>query len=432
MNYYVWTIGCQMNRAESLRMSELLDSCGLRQVKNAREADIAILNTCVVRQNAEDKVVGTLGYIKGLKLLNPGMLIAVTGCFVGPEQGQLLLDFPHVDFFFQPGAHAEFEEWLAAKQLKRQDETGHGANGEMQPVVRSIPIMQGCNNFCSYCIVPYRRGRERSRPAAEIMQDVREAVDKGAREVILLGQNVNAYGHGADGDVDLAGLLAMLNLVPGLLRIRFLTNHPKDMGDRLIEAIAELPGVCHHLCLPLQAGDDDILNAMNRGYTVADYRALVDRLRRRLPDIALSTDLIVGFPGETEERFRNTLDVVSEMRFDVVHAAAYSVRSGTKAASDYRDDVPVDEKVRRLRLVEAYQAEIAAGINKQFIGSPVEVLVEGKKGVKWYGRSTGDKLVFFTDAGDWRGRIALVEVLSASPWALQGKLNTVAQDEIYA
>jgi len=424
MKYYIWTIGCQMNRAESLEMANLLNRSGHEQVKTARQADLAVLNTCVVRQNAENKVNGMLGYMKGIKTLNPDLRIVVSGCFVEAETAALQKLFPFVDYFFQAGMPGQFEDWLAAQSLLCHPDSHFLPKRAGNSVVTYIPIIQGCNNYCSYCIVPYRRGREKSRPPAEIVNEAAEAVDGGAREIILLGQNVNAYGHDLEQDIDLCRLLSLLHVIPDLLRIRFLTNHPKDMSPGLLEAMASLPKICRHVCLPLQAGDDRILKAMNRHYTVDRYRSLIHEMRNKVPGIAISTDLIVGFPGETHEQFLNSVRAIEELRFDVVHTAAYSPRSGATAAAEFADDVADEVKKKRLHQVESLQEAIATEINSGLIGLIMEVLVEGEKDSKWYGRTYSDKLVFFTGQHDLLGKLVKVEIESASPWAMRGRLFT--------
>jgi tRNA-2-methylthio-N6-dimethylallyladenosine synthase len=421
--YYIWTIGCQMNKAESQRAADYLESFGYKATRVLQNADLVLLNTCVVRQSAEDKVIGTLGFLKGLKNSKPDLPILVTGCFVDSDVKQLQKNFPHVDLFFKPGDYAILVEWA-----ERQDITVPG-HIEGLPLTESVtvsafvPIIQGCNNFCSYCIVPYRRGRERSRPVDEILYEVSYMVQHGAREVTLLGQNVNSYGHDLQAKPDLSALLTALNGINGLSRIRFLTNHPKDMGQQLIQAIASLDKVCEHINLPLQSGDDDVLKAMRRGYTVEQYRQLVNSIRNCVPEVALSTDVIVGFPGESEEQFESTLTVLEEVRFDTVHVAVYSPRSGTTASREYEDNVPYKLKKERLTRIEMLQANVAGEIGLRLIGKGVEVLVEGKKGGKWYGRTRSNKLVFFESDSNCLGRLVDVTIARASPWALQGEIT---------
>lgn len=419
--YLIWTIGCQMNKAESQRVAGYLESAGYQPVKSFPEASLIVLNTCVVRQSAENKVLGTLGLLKGLKKERHGLSILVTGCFVNSGIEGLTKQFPQVDFFFRPGAYSELIDWIESQDISGAEQ------GIILPVRSSpcalVPIIQGCDNFCSYCIVPYRRGREVSRPLEEIVREVEGLVGGGAKEVTLLGQNVDSYGHDLPEQPDLADLLARLNSIDGLARIRFLTNHPKDMNPKLIEAVASLDKVCEHLELPVQAGDNDILMAMRREYKVEQYRELVHVVRRRVPQVSLSTDVIVGFPGETEEQFENTRSLLEELRFDIVHVAAYCPRPGTIAWREYQDHVTREVKRERLSEVEQLQAAIAGGINLQIRGQTVEVLVEGKKKGKWFGRSRSDKLVFFEDDIDRLGQLVKVRIEKTSPWALQGNID---------
>lgn len=416
--YSIWTIGCQMNKAESQRIASYLNSVGYHDVKSPREADLIVLNTCVVRQSAEDKVLGMLGQLKGLKREHPDIRILVTGCFVDSHVEDLKKRFPHVDFLFRPGAYPDFISWLQGEGLLRY---ARNDAGKVPSPCAYIPIIQGCNNFCSFCIVPYRRGREISRPVEEVVCEAEEMAKRGIKEITLLGQNVDSYGRDLPGHPDLTDLLYRLNEIEGLSRIRFLTNHPKDMSQKLIEAVASLEKVCKYLELPVQSGDDDILKAMRRGYTIEQYRELVRAIKERLPQVSLSTDVIVGFPGETEEQFEHTFSLLAEMRFDVVHVAAYSPRSGTIAWRKYEDDVPRETKKERLKKVEQLQASVAGEINSGYIGKEVEVLVEGNKKGKWYGRTESNKLVFFQDDADCSGQLVKVNIEKTSPWALQGK-----------
>ncbi len=432
--YFIWTIGCQMNKAESQRIAGYLDSAGYQAAPSLHEADLVLLNTCVVRQSAEDRVLGTLGLLEGIKRDNPGLSIVVTGCFVDANIAGLKRHFPHVDFFFKPGAYAELTTWAQQQGIVPAGLGPCGCSLLSNPSYRTeagqapspwafMPLIQGCNNFCSYCIVPYRRGREVSRPPEDIVCEANELARVGVKEITLLGQNVDSYGHDLPGHPDLAGLLRELNDIDGLLRIRFLTNHPKDMSPRLIEAIASLDKVCEHLELPAQAGDDNMLEIMRRGYTVEQYRSLVKNIRQHIPGISLSSDIIVGFPGETEQQFEHTFSLLEETRFDVVHIAAYSPRPGTIAWRKYEDTVPPEVKKSRVDRVEQLQAGIAGEINRAYQGRIVEVLVEGKKKGKWYGRARSDKLVFFADSADRFGQAVKVEIDKTSPWALQGEIQ---------
>ncbi len=453
MLYTIWTIGCQMNKADSERVAAALEGIGLSPALTGETADVVVLNTCVVRGNAEEKVKGKLGALTGLKRRNPHLLAAVMGCLVPPDRADLARQFPQVDLFFTAMETARLVE-LVASRHSVEDGSDLPVGGQSAPlavsspagartahglasppvsgvgaIARYVPIIYGCNNFCAYCIVPFRRGREVSRSPEDILTDVRACLQAGAREITLLGQNVDAYhGTGAaaapDATLDLAGLLRLIHDEPDLVRLRFLTSHPRDMSDRLIAAVAALPKVCPAINLPVQAGDDEVLRAMGRGYTVGDYRRLVGRMRQAIPGLALSTDLIVGFPGETDEQFQHSVDLLAELRFDMVHVAAYSPRPGTRAAAMV-DDVPAAEKGRRLQTVESLQAEIVGEVNNGLVGTPVEVLVEDRHRGKWRGRTSSDKLVFFDDPMDWRGRLATVRISQAGPWSLQGTVLSV-------
>ena len=411
--YHIWTIGCQMNKAESERLGSYLEQQGYQATVRAEEADLIVLNSCVVRQSAENRVINKLSALKSLKKLRPNLTLAVTGCLVNSEADHLKQSLPYVDYFFKAG---DFPPWLEKDQI-----------GSILPQSPScctfVPIIQGCNNFCSYCIVPYRRGREKSRPMAEIIEEVSELVRRGVKEVTLLGQNVDSYGHDLPDKPDLADLLSELNTIDGLLRIRFLTNHPKDMSLKLIEAVASLDKVCEQINLPVQSGSDDILKAMNRGYAAGHYRQLINEIRSKVPEIALSTDVIVGFPSESQQQFQQTVDLLSELKFDTVHVAVYSPRPGALASSQFEDNIPPAEKKERLQKIEQLQEGIATEINARLLGKTAEVLVEGRKGDKWWGRTRSDKLVFFSGHDDFKGQLVEIRIEKTSPWSLQGKVE---------
>ncbi len=415
--FYIWTIGCQMNKADSLNLSAELERMGYRSVSTAEEADIVVLNSCVVRQSAEDKVVNKLTNLKALKKTRPGVFIALTGCIVNSDTDRLKERFKHVDAFFKP---QQFRDLLSCIKTHSEPSPWSPARAVWESVKAYIPIIQGCNNFCSYCIVPYRRGREKSRPMAEIIREVEQYIECGIKEIILLGQNVDSYGHDLPDSPNLADLLTEVNQIDGLERIRFLTSHPKDMNRKLIEAVASLEKVCEHISLPAQAGDNEILQAMRRGYTVEQYVDLIGRIREAIPQVALSNDIIVGFPGETAAQFGRTYDLLEKLRFDAVHVAAYSPRPGTIASRKLKDNVSIEEKQDRLKSIEALQESISRQINYQLVNRTAEVLVEGKKGTRWQGRTREDKLVFFEDEGDWYGKLAQVNVTHAGAWSLQG------------
>jgi tRNA-2-methylthio-N6-dimethylallyladenosine synthase len=403
-----------MNRAESERLTSRFEGLGGEMTDAVSEADLIILNSCVVRQSAENRVINKLKALKHLKKTKPDTVLALTGCMVDSDIERMHMNYPYIDHFFKAGDSPPWLEKPEALSLPPRP----------SPAV-FVTISQGCDNFCSYCIVPYRRGREKSRPLGEILCEVRELVKRGAREVTLLGQNVDSYGHDLPGKPDLADLLTELNSIEGLLRLRFLTNHPKDMSPRLIKAVASLDKVCEQISLPVQAGSDEILKAMGRGYTIAQYRRLVETIRKGIPDVALSTDIIVGFPTESETLFRQTLDLLSELKFDTVHIAAYSPREGTKAARDFENDVPAEEKKERLKKTELLQEKIQTEINARLMGKTLEILVEGKQRGKWYGRTRTDKLVFFNSSKNCQGQLLTINIRKTSPWSLQGRPESV-------
>ncbi|MBN1152502.1 MAG: tRNA (N6-isopentenyl adenosine(37)-C2)-methylthiotransferase MiaB [Dehalococcoidia bacterium] len=425
--YHLWTIGCQMNQAESRRIDGLLAAAGYEAVPHLEQADLVILNTCVVRQSAEDRILGTLGLLAGMKRERPGLNIAVTGCFTARDRGELRRRFPHVDLFFGSGEYAALSSWLGLPVPSEEPASPPFPSclrrAEAPTEVSAyVPIIQGCNNFCTYCIVPYTRGREVSRTLEDVEAEVTALVSGGISEVSLLGQNVDSYGHDLPGAPSLANLLELLHPISGLRRLRFLTNHPKDMSRRLIGAMASLDKVCEHLDLALQSGDDDMLKSMGRGYTSEQFRALVSDIRAAIPGISIATDIIVGFPGETDDQFERTFSMLREIRFDTVHVAAYSPRPGTAASRLFEDSVSESTKQERFHRIEELQEAIAAEINAAYFNRTVEVLVEGTRRGKWFGRTRTNKLVFFEDERDHHGQTVQVAVSTTSPWALQGNL----------
>ena len=413
LNYHIWTIGCQMNKAESERLASLFEETGYQHVSDVADADLIVINTCVVRQNAEDRAVHKLQNFKPLKKARPDIILAVTGCWVESNTDQLKKTFPFVDYFFKAG---ECPPWVdRAKWLQALPK-------EPQPATY-VPIIHGCNNFCAYCVVPYRRGREKSRPLSEIGCEVKELVKRGTREVTLLGQNVDSYGHDLPEKPALSDLLIELNGIDGLYRIRFLTNHPKDMSLPLIKTVARLEKVCKNITLPAQAGSNEILQAMRRGYTIEEYKRLVNEIRSEIPDVGLVSDIIVGFPSETETQFQQTVNLLTEVKFDTVHLAAYSPRPSTIAAKEMADDVSGDDKKRRFATLESLQENIVTEINAKLKGKKIEILVEGKQKGKWFGRTGTDKLVFFHDNGNHMGKLVNLRIDLTSPWSLQGTIN---------
>jgi tRNA-2-methylthio-N6-dimethylallyladenosine synthase len=419
-SFYIWTIGCQMNTADSERLASALEQLGLNSADRAQDADVIVLNSCVVRQSAEDKVVGNLQIMLPLKKQDPNRVVALMGCMVGPKTDELARRFPNVDVFMRPQQYEPLLE-LVGERLGLDWEGCVGNYAPTRPdVACHVPIIHGCDLMCSFCIIPYRRGRQVSRPLEEIAEEVELLATRGVKEVTVLGQTVDAYGHDLPGDTDLADLLARLDQVSGLDRIRFLTSHPAFMSQRIVQAVADLPKVCEHINLPVQAGDDQVLSRMRRTYTRAEYVEMVGRIRDTVPGVALSTDIIVGFPGETEEQFQRTLDLLTDLRLDKVHCAPYSTRPGTTAHRNMEDDVPQKEKAERRERVDRLQERILTEINADLVGTTKEVLVEGRQKGKWQGRARSNKLVFFEDDGYHLGKLVDVRIDRSSPWSLQG------------
>ena len=417
--YYIWTIGCQMNKADSERLESALGQMGLNPTRSPEEADVIVLNSCVVRQSAEDKVVGMLSSLKPIKQRNPDKIVALMGCMVGPKTGRLEERFPYADVFMRPQQYEPLLNLLGERM-------GFDPDGCVGPltakahVATYIPIIHGCDKFCSFCIIPYRRGREVCRPIEDLVRETELLSQRGVKEVTLLGQNVDSYGHDLPGQPGLGDLLAAVNDVEELERVRFLTSHPNDMSDHIIDSVAELDKVCEHINLPFQAGDDEVLAKMRRGYSNQDYRHLIQKIRDRIPNVSLSTDVIVGFSGETDTQFERTLEMIRDIRFDKVHAAAYSTRPETIAARTMADDVPYEQKKARLKAIEDLQEQNQTAINAQLEGHTVTVLVEGRKRGKWHGRNRNDKLVYFDDAEDRTGQLVNLRIGETSPWSLQG------------
>jgi len=422
-SYYIWTIGCQMNKADSERLASALEQMGLQPTDAPGDADVIVLNSCVVRQSAEDKVVSMLGMVKPLKLRRPDRVVALMGCMVGPKADELKARFPYVDAFARPQQYKPILDIIG----QRMGLDWEGCVGTLTPprpsVTAYVPVIHGCDLMCTFCIIPYRRGRQVSRPVEDVRREVELLVQRGVKEVTLLGQTVDAYGLDLPEKPDLADLFQAIHNIEGLLRIRFLTSHPIFMTERIIDAIASLPKVCEHINLPVQAGDDVVLERMRRRYHSDQYRRIIETIRKKIPNVGLSTDVIVGFPGETEEQFQHTLELLEEIRFDKVHVAAYSPRPGTFAWRKIPDDIPWQEKERRLKAVEQLQERIATETNARLLGTHQEVLVEGRHKGKWQGRTRSDKLVFYSADDDQTGRLVTVRIERTSPWSLQGVLE---------
>ena len=421
-SYYIWTVGCQMNKADSERMESALGQMGLGPTESPGDADVIVLNSCVVRESAEDRVIGMLTSLKPLKQKNPEKVLALMGCMVGPQTKALQKRYPYVDAFMQPQQFSRLLE-IVGERIGIDPEGCVGPLTARADVATYIPIIHGCDKFCTFCIIPYRRGREVSRPVDEIVLEARMLARRGVKEVTLLGQNVDSYGHDLSGSIDLGDLLSAVNEVEELERVRFLTSHPNDMSDHIIDTIAHLDKVCEHVNLPFQAGDDQVLKNMRRGYTNDEYRAKIERIRNRIPNVSMATDLIVGFCGETEEQFERTLEMVKDMKFDKVHAAAYSTRPGTIAARMMEDNVPHEEKQRRLKAITSLQETVLTEINSTLEGTTQEILVEGLKRGRWFGRNRNDKLVYFDEDVNRSGEMVTVKIDRVGPWSLHGTLT---------
>lgn len=434
MRYHIWTAGCQMNVADSQRVASALEKLGYLPSPRAEEADVIVLNTCVVRQSAEDKAYGWLHTLRPLKAHRPEVVINLMGCLVGIKGNpELRTAFPFVDVFSPPSDPGPLIEHLLMLDV------GSPELLEIQPhhtlmdsdwvlpqsergrlVSAYVPVIEGCSHACSFCVIPLRRGVEHSRPMDEVTSEVRCLAKQGVREVTLLGQIVDRYGKDLPDRPTLADLLREVHEIEEIDRIRFLTSHPNWLTDELIEAVAELPKVCEHIEVPVQAGDDEILRRMKRGYSTEDYRLLIKQIRQRVPETSLATDIIVGFPGETTIQFRRTYQLLEELRFDVVHLARYSPRPGTVAARRMEDDLPQEEKMYRFRVLEELQAQIAGEINTGYVGRTVNVLVEEMHKDRWKGRTRTNKLVFFKSDDNLRGQIVPVRIEWAGPWSMRG------------
>lgn len=440
MKYHIWTEGCQMNVADSQRVGSALEHLGYSQTEIPAEADVIVLNTCVVRQSAEDKAYGRLSSFQPLKQQNPGLVINLMGCLVGVKgHEKLKARFPYVDVFSPPSdpgpliAHltqGEIRSMENAETTRRfltmDEELILPVSERGQLVSAHVPVVYGCSHACTYCIIPYQRGIERSRPVGDIIAEIRSLAAQGVKEITLLGQIVDRYGKDIADGPNLAGLLRLAHEVDGIERLRFLTSHPNYFGEDLLEAVAELPKVMPHFEIPIQAGDDTVLENMRRGYTQQDYRRLVEKIRARIPDCSIATDIIVGFPGETEAQFMQTFQVLADLKLDVAHLARYSMRAGTVATRRMVDDVSDEEKMRRFRLLEELQENVVAEINGKYLGESVPVLFEEKVKGRWKGRTPTNKLVFVESDSDLRGKILPATITWTGPWSMQATLQRQA------
>ena len=432
---YIETFGCQMNVSDSEKIVALLKGAGYEPTRDSASADLILLNTCSVRAKAEQKVYQHLDRFKGAKKGGRRVLIGVGGCVAQQEGEQLLAKVPHLDLVFGThNLHRLPEMVRAAEEGARLAEVDFLANDTRRDlfpideapggVTRFVTIMQGCDNFCSYCIVPYVRGREISRRAGDVVAEIDALVAKGVREVTLLGQNVNSYGLKEPGGPDFAALLRQLSAIDGLERIRFTTSHPKDISPPLIACFVELPKLCSHIHLPVQAGSDTVLAAMKRGYTRGQYLDVVARLKAARPDIQITGDMIVGFPGETEEDFAQTLSLMEEVRYTDLFSFIYSPRPET-AAAKLPDPVDRAEKQSRLERLQALQRAMTLESNQSLVGSLQQVLVEGmsKRGDQLSGRSSGNRVVNFSGDPALIGTSVAVRIVRAYQNSLLGEMQ---------
>ena len=424
-----------MNVADSDRLARALGTLGLEETNDPAQAGMIILNTCVVRQSAEDRALGRLNSLQPLKRSNPDLIIGLMGCLVGVK-GNAAIEkrYPWVDIFAAPSDPEPFLRYLEhridqdvseswRKQVDDVLDAEFGVTTEVRHTVsENLPIVLGCSHACAYCVIPGRRGRERSRDPQKILAEARVMVEHGAKELVLLGQIVDRYGLDLENGMLLPELLAEISDVEGLERIRFLTSHPKYMTKELIDAIARLPKVMPHIEVPVQAGDDEILLAMRRGYSNQNYRDLVALIRDRIPGVSIGTDIIVGFPGESDAAFEQTYQLLEDLKLDVAHLARYSPRPNTYSAKFLADDVPAEEKMRRFRALEDLQKQVVGEINKQFLGQTQEVLFEGKSKERWRGRTPTNRLVFVESSEDLVGQLRNVRITWTGPWSLLGEL----------
>ena len=434
--YTIVTYGCQMNEHDSEKISWILENMGYIWTDDKEDSDFIIYNTCLVRENAELKVYGQLGALKDLKRKNPDLILAVCGCMMQREEIRniILRKYRHVDIIFGTGNIHKLPQLI--NRYHQSNETVVDVVEDNREIVENIDanrkysfkayvnVMYGCNNFCTYCIVPYTRGRARSREPENIIEEVRSLAERGYKEITLLGQNVNSYGKTLSYDYTFANLLEDINKIDGIKRIRFMTSHPKDLSDELIEAMASLDKVCEHLHLPIQSGSSRILKVMNRKYTKEDYLRLVEKIRNRIPDIALTTDIIVGFPGETEEDFNETLELVKKVEYDSAFTFLYSIREGTIAAR-MENQIPDDIKQERFQRLLDTLYPIFYKKNLKYQDKVVEVLVEevSKNNEKVLtGRTRHGKLVHFEGDKKLIGQLVDVKIDNVKTFTLEGHI----------
>ena len=435
-SFYLETFGCQMNVVDSERIVDLLAGIGYQQIEEPERADLVLLNTCAVRDKAVRKAYGHLGCFKPLKERNPKLIVGMGGCIAQQEGKQLLEQFPYLDLVF--GTHnvhrlPEMVQQVADSRVRCEETEFLDRETRLQlfpsrtgqeAFTRFVTIMQGCDNFCSYCVVPYVRGREISRPSAEILEEIRELASQGVREITLIGQNVNSYGTKEEGELSFPALLEQVNSIDGVDRIRFTTSHPKDLSDELIDCFGRLEKLCKHLHLPVQCGSDNILKAMNRGYTRERYLEIVSRLHQVCPGIRLSTDIIVGFPGETEADFAETMSLLEKVRYTEIYSFIYSPRRGTTAA-EMKDEFTAEVKQVRFNHMLELQQEVSRQVWEADVGTVQEVLVEGESKMgegQLFGRSTWNRIVNFSGPTELAGHLVSVKITKAFRNSLLGEL----------
>ena len=433
---YLQTYGCQMNQYDSERITQVMGPMDYERTDRIETADLVILNTCSVRDRAEQKVYSALGRWKELKEQREGIVIGVGGCVAQQEGAKLLKRLPHLDLVFGTHNIHKLPQMVEQVQVSRTRpvetalyrEPSYMEDPQSRPDVRGakafVTIMQGCNKVCSFCIVPYVRGREVSRPSGKIVDEIKSLIRQGVKEVMLLGQNVNSYGKTSPGEISFAELLSRVNGIDGLQRIRFTTSHPQDLSPELIEAFATLDKLCEHLHLPVQSGADSVLFRMRRGYTRDEYLARIDRLRQRCPDVALSTDIIVGFPGETDAEFADTLEMLRQVEYDEIYSFVYSPRPQTVSAKIYDDDVGNEIKKARLQQVQSLQKEISLKKNRESIGNVEEILVDGNSRLKngqMMGRTRANRIVNLAGDETLVGSLLPVRIIGATANSLIGE-----------
>ena len=440
-SFFIRTFGCQMNVHDSEQLAAVMLAAGYDRVRDEKQAGVILVNTCSIRDKVAEKIVSQIGRYRRLKDRNPELVIAVGGCLAQHWGRDLLRRIPEVDLVFGTHALKDVPDLLSRREregrsvvdtafreeipsLERFTYAAGGNNGR-RVINAFVTIMQGCDNYCSYCVVPYLRGREKSRPSEDILEEVRILAEQGVKEITLLGQNVNSYGKGRKQEIGFAELIERLAAVNGLERIRFTTSHPKDLNGELIACFGRVDKLCEHIHLPFQSGSDRVLRLMNRGYTRDDYLARIDALRRRCPEIAISGDVMVGFPGETEEDFEETLTLMKEVRFDNLFSFKFSEREGTRAAS-MKEQVPEREKARRLRLLQELQDLHTLERNKALVGQRMEILTEGKSKKnlqEMTGRTRTNKIVNFAAPRDVCGETVQLKITGAYLHSLRGELS---------